>query len=71
VSDEKVVALEQRARDRGGDDARFVSCSDCGSDDFSVVVRFANGRPFVAALVCTSEACAESPGILVENGFLQ
>jgi hypothetical protein len=62
-----VVAIETFRRERGGDDARFLGCP-CGTEfGFGVVVRFASGKAFVAALLCLGCETESS----VANGFVE
>ncbi len=66
-----IVKIEQFQREHGKDDARFLECPECHSVDFSVIVRFANGKPFIAGLVCGICAEEEISSIGVINGFLE
>jgi hypothetical protein len=68
---DKVTVLEEYQRGQGGDDARFLVCPVCETYDFTIVVRFASGRPFVATLVCFSDQCAGNTQIDIVDGFLE
>lgn len=63
-----VINLEERQRQRGGDDARFLVCPKCDGAEYAVVCRFNGNRPFIAALVCT--ACEDAEHIDVIGGEL-
>jgi hypothetical protein len=64
------VDLEAFKRTKGGDDAQWVCCPVCDGSEFAVVARFAGDKPFVAYIVCPSEACAGNEGIPIVGGFL-
>lgn len=69
---DNVVSIEKFNRERGGDDAQFLGCPKCEGSEFAVVVRFAQGKPFVAHLVCVGEKCIDlgADGLEIVGGFL-
>lgn len=66
-----VTSLDDFKRSKGMDDAAFVECPECGAGEFTVVVRFADGRPFIAHLVCVSQKCNGDRETMVVGGFLE
>ena len=64
-----IVDLNDVRRSRGGDDAAFLSCRECGSLEFAAVSRLSSDRTFIAALLCIG--CDPPREMPLVAGFLQ